>query len=77
MVRRLTASQLYNEGHFNYVTIRELADGTITVTAGSRRGPGRHTFRARRFLEKDEQLLDDPELEVADEPAAHPAPVEG
>jgi len=77
MARRLKLSQLYKQGHFNYATIRELPDGTVTITAGSRQSPGRHTFRARHFLTDREELLDDPELEVADEPAAHPEPVEG
>jgi len=77
MVKRLKASQLYKQGDFNYASIITAADGTTTITCDGVQAPGPYTFRARRFLEKDEVLLDDPELEVADEPAAHPEPAEG
>ena len=72
MPRKLKASQLYKQGRFNVANFSENPDGTITIVCDGRRGEGAYTFRARRFLEPDEELLDDPDVDVDDEPAAHP-----
>jgi hypothetical protein len=77
MPKRLKASQLYAQGRFNYATIIGNPDGSTTITCAGVQAPEPYTFRAHRFLEKDEVLLEDPELELADEPAAHPEPAEG
>jgi len=77
MPKRITASQLYKQGRFNYATIIGNPDGSTTITCAGVQAPEPYTVRARAFLTKDEELLDDPVLEVADEPAAHPEPVEG
>ena len=77
MPKRLKASQLYKQGRFNYATITVALDGTTTIACDGRQAPGPYTFRARHFLQPDEVLLDDPEIEVADVGAPLAAPPEG
>ena len=77
MTKKLKASHLYKQGRFNYANITVEADGSTTITCDGRQAPGPYTFRARRFLEKDEELLDDPELDVEDVGAHSRAPSEG
>jgi hypothetical protein len=72
VVKKEKASRLYKQGRFNVANITGEADGSTTYVCDGRRGEGSYTFRARNFLTKDEELLDDPDVDVADEPAAHP-----
>jgi len=64
MSRKLKASQLYKGGRFNVCNITQNPDGSISYVCDGRQAPRPYTFRARRFLEPDEELLDDPEVDV-------------
>lgn len=75
MSRKYKASHLYKQGRFNYANIIVETDGTTTITCDGVQAPRPYTFRARHFLEPGEELLDDPDIHVTDEPSAHPEPV--
>jgi hypothetical protein len=64
MPKKLKASDLYRQGRFNVANITVEADGTTTITCDGVQAPAPYTFRARHFLQPDEELLDDPELDV-------------
>jgi hypothetical protein len=74
MVKKLTASELYKQGLFNVANIIVELDGTTTVTCDGPLAPRPYTFRARHFLSPDEQLLDDPEVEVPDADSGNRSP---
>jgi hypothetical protein len=64
MPKELKASDLYRQGRFNVANITTEPDGTTTITCDGVQAPGPYTFRAKAFLTKDEELLDDPQVEV-------------
>lgn len=68
MPKKLKASRLYKQGRFNYANITVEPDGTTTITCDGVQAPRPYTFRARRFLQPDEQLLDDPDIDVEEAP---------
>ena len=70
------ASRLYQEGKFNHVTITVLPDGSHRYDCCDRRSDQLFSFTARNLGHPDEQILDDPELEVADAGAPLAAPPE-
>jgi hypothetical protein len=64
MPKELKASDLYRQGRFNVANITTEPDGSTTITCDGVQAPGPYTFRAKAFLTKDEELLDDPQVEV-------------
>ncbi|OGR93597.1 MAG: hypothetical protein A2V88_00425 [Elusimicrobia bacterium RBG_16_66_12] len=77
MPKKLKASHLYKQGRFNYANLIANPDGSTTITCDGRQAPRPYTFRARHFLQPDEELLDDPDVEVEDVGAHSRAPLEG
>jgi hypothetical protein len=77
MPKKLCASELYRQGRFNYADITHNPDGTTTITCAGVQAPAPYSFRVRNLGQPNEQLLDDPELEVEDVGAPLAAPPEG
>ncbi len=77
MPKRLKASQLYKQGRFNYANITVEADGSATITCDGRQAPRPYTFRARHFLTKDEEILEDQDVDLEDDATPPVAAPEG
>jgi parvulin-like peptidyl-prolyl isomerase len=64
MPKELKASDLYRQGRFNVANITTEPDGSTTITCDGVQAPQPYTFRARHFLTKDEEILEEDALEV-------------
>ena len=64
MPKKQKASDLYKQGRFNYANLIQNPDGSTTITCDGVQAPRPYTFRARHFLTKDEEILEEDVLEV-------------
>jgi len=64
MPKKLKASDLYKQGRFNVANITVEPDGSTTITCDGVQAPRPYTFRARHFLTKDEEILEEDVLEA-------------